>query len=148
MRVLLLPPIFLLMSVGMMLGLHSELPVAQLVPPPANWAGLALIAAGLGVANWHARLFRRVGTNINTFGEPGRLITEGLFRRTRNPMYLGMVICLVGVALTLGSISPISGPLGFLLLANYWYIPLEEMAMTRKFGKEYLDYQHSVPRWL
>jgi len=147
-RFLLLPPVLLIMSIGMMSLLHVELPIAQLVPRPVNWVGFALVAAGLGVANWHARLFRRIGTNINTFGEPGTLTTEGLFRRTRNPMYLGMVVSLVGVACVLGSISSTAGPLVFFILANYWYIPLEERAMALKFGKEYLEYQRSVPRWM
>jgi protein-S-isoprenylcysteine O-methyltransferase Ste14 len=131
-----------------MLLLHIELPITQVLPQPVNWVGLVFIAAGLGIATWHARLFRRIGTNINTFGEPGMLTTEGLFRRTRNPMYLGMVLCLAGVACTLGSITPIVGPIIFFILANYWYIPLEEKAMTLKFGIEYLEYQRSVPRWL
>ncbi|MCA0175692.1 MAG: isoprenylcysteine carboxylmethyltransferase family protein [Proteobacteria bacterium] len=148
MRLLLLPPVVVLMSVGMMLLLHVAAPVVHLVPRPANWAGLALVVAGFGIANWHARLFRRIGTNINTFGEPGKLTQEGLFRRTRNPMYLGMLIFLVGVAFILGSSSPVIVPLGFFALANYWYIPIEETAMASKFGTEYIEYKQSVPRWL
>ncbi|WFP48717.1 isoprenylcysteine carboxylmethyltransferase family protein [Methylomonas sp. EFPC3] len=148
MRFLLLPPIVVLMSAGIMFLLHVAVPIVQLVPRPANFAGLILVVAGLGIANWHARLFRRIGSNINTFGEPGRLTTEGLFRRTRNPMYLGMIVFLAGVACMLGSISPMAGPLGFFILANYWYIPLEERAMALKFGNEYFEYQRSVPRWL
>ncbi len=148
MRLLLLPPIVVLMSVGMMFLLHVEVPIAQLLPQPINWAGFVLVVVGFGIANWHARLFRRIGTNINTFGEPGKLTTEGLFRRTRNPMYLGMTVLLTGVACILGSISTIAGPLAFFILANYWYIPLEERAMALKFGSEYSEYQRSVPRWL
>ena len=148
MRLLLLPPVVVLMSAGIMFLLHVAVPIVQLVPRPANLAGLALVVAGFGIANWHARLFRRIGTNINTFGEPGKLTTEGLFRRTRNPMYLGMIVFLAGVACMLGSMSPIAGPLGFFILAHYWYIPLEEKAMALKFGNEYFEYQRSVPRWL
>lgn len=148
MRLLLLPPVVMLMTAGMMFLLHVEVPIVQLVPRPANLAGIALVVAGVAIANWHARLFRRIGTNINTFGEPGKLTTEGLFRRTRNPMYLGMIVCLAGVACMLGSMSPIAGPLGFFILAHYWYIPLEEKAMALKFGNEYFEYQRSVPRWL
>lgn len=148
MRFLLLPPVVLLISVGMMFLLHTALPVMQLLPRPANWAGFVLIVAGLAIANWHARLFRRIGTNINTFGEPGKLTTEGLFHRTRNPMYLGMIVCLTGVACVLGSLSAMAGPLGFFILANYWYVPLEERAMAAKFGDQYHEYLRSVPRWL
>lgn len=148
MQWLLLPPVVLLMSAGLMWALHLTVPIMELVPQPFNWGGLLLIAAGLACANWHARLFRRIGTNINTFGEPGKLTTEGLFRRTRNPMYLGMILSLIGVACALGSLSPFAGPLAFFVLAEFWYVPLEEKAMAMKFGDEYVAYQQAVPRWL
>jgi len=148
MRFLLLPPVCMLIFVGLMYGLHRAAPVASLIPQPVNWAGVAIMAAGLGMARSHARLFRRIGTNIDTFGEPGTLVTAGLFARTRNPMYLGMVVCLVGIAFVMGSLSPFIGPLGFFLLANYGYVPLEEKAMAKKFGSAYADYRHNVSRWL
>jgi protein-S-isoprenylcysteine O-methyltransferase Ste14 len=148
MRFLLLPPIVLVASAGIMLALHLNWPIANLVPSPVNWGGLVAATIGLGIAIWHARLFRRVGTNINTFGDPDKLTTEGLFTRTRNPMYLGMVVCLIGVAWALGSLSPWAGPLAFFALANFWYVPLEERAMARKFGSAYAQYQLAVSRWL
>ncbi|KQB60523.1 methyltransferase family protein [Acidovorax facilis] len=148
MKPLLLPPVVWLVSVVCMLVLHWKSPIAVWLPQPYNWLGLALIMAGLGIANWHARLFRRLGTNINTFGEPGELTMEGLFRRTRNPMYLGMFISLFGVACVLGSTSALAGPVAFFALAQFWYIRSEEEAMTLKFGDKYIEYQRSVPRWL
>lgn len=148
MRRLFLPPVVFVMFLGLMLALDRAMPVADWVPHPVNWIGLLPAGAGFGIASWHARLFRRTGTNIDTFGEPGKLTTDGLFRRTRNPMYLGMVICLAGMAFVLGSLSPLAGPLGFFLLAHTWYIPLEERAMSRKFGTAYAEYRHAVPRWL
>jgi protein-S-isoprenylcysteine O-methyltransferase Ste14 len=148
MRSLLLPPFAVLICAALMAVLHWQLPLMELVPRPFNWIGLALVAAGMAVANWHARLFRRIGTNINTFGEPGTLTTQGLFRRTRNPMYLGMFVALLGAAWTLGTLSPFAGPLAFFLLASLWYIPLEERAMSAKFGSEYAKYRQGVRRWL
>jgi protein-S-isoprenylcysteine O-methyltransferase Ste14 len=148
MRFLLLPPVVLVMFVGLMLGLHWCAPVAIVIPWPLHWAGGVLIVAGLALANWHARLFRRIGTNINTFDDPGKLTTEGFFGRSRNPMYLGMVVCLVGAAVMLGSLSPWVGPVGFFAIANFWYVPLEERAMARMFGLAYAEYQQRVRRWL
>ena len=72
-----------------MLLLHLAVPTRQIVPYPQKWLGLLLLGAGLAMAAWHARLFRQAGTNIQTFGEPGQLTTGGLFRRSRNPRYLG-----------------------------------------------------------
>ncbi len=148
MRILLLPPVVVLMAISLMLVLHAQWPIAHWLVSPFNWIGWVLVACGFAAANWHARLFRHLNTNINTFGEPGSLTREGLFRRTRNPMYLGMLVCLIGVACVLGSLSPLVGPLGFFVLANFWYIPIEEKAMANKFADEYLDYKHTVPRWV
>ncbi|MBD9394866.1 isoprenylcysteine carboxylmethyltransferase family protein [Acidovorax sp. ACV01] len=109
MQRLLLPPVVWFASVGAMVILQRIWPLATL-PPDAcvlAWmAGGVLVLAGLAIAQWHARLFKRIGTNINTFGEPGTLTTAGLFAYTRNPMYLGMLLALAGVALALGALSP------------------------------------------
>lgn len=148
MRLLLLPPVVVFLTVGVMILLNAEAPLMQIVAPPFNWAGLLPLAVGIGIANWHARLFRRLGTNINTFGEPGTLTMDGLFRRTRNPMYLGMFVFLIGVACALGSLSVFVGPLGFFVLADRYYIPIEEKAMALKFGDAYAVYQRAVRRWV
>lgn len=148
MKRLLLPPVVWAVSVACMWVLHLKIPIAIWLREPYNWSGVVLIMVGLGIANWHARLFRRIGTNINTFGEPGELTVHGLFLRTRNPMYLGMLISLVGVACVLGSISPWTGPVVFFVLAHFWYVRIEEKAMSSKFGDKYIEYQRSVPRWL
>jgi protein-S-isoprenylcysteine O-methyltransferase Ste14 len=147
MRTLLLPPIAVLACAGLMALLHRFSPLATWLPTPWNWLGLVPVIGGLALAQWHARMFRRVGTNINTFGEPGTLRTEGLFRRTRNPMYLGMLIALLGLAATLGSASALAGPLLFFALAQFFYVPTEERAMAQKFGPAYDDYRRRVPRW-
>jgi protein-S-isoprenylcysteine O-methyltransferase Ste14 len=148
MRQIFLPPIVLLVCVILMIGLHIYWPVIHFMVHPIRWVGMLLVVAGILMASWHARLFRRIKTQINTFHEPGQLTTEGLFARTRNPMYLGMLMCLIGVSITLGSLSPIIGLVIFGLLLQCWYIPFEEAAMARKFGDQYLDYQRKVPRWL
>lgn len=136
------------MSALLMVALHFATPIVHVVPWPVNWLGFLMVVAGLAVANWHSRLFGRLGTNIDTFGEPGALTTEGLFRHTRNPMYLGMLTALVGLAIVLGSLAPVTVLLAFFLLLRLWYVPVEERAMAEKFGAEYAEYLSRVPRWL
>lgn len=148
MRNLLLPPIVLVISAAAMLLLHRSWPLAVLLPTPWNAAGVPLLVAGLAVSGWHARLFRRVGTEINTFREPGRLVRDGLFRVSRNPMYLGFAAALAGVALALGSASPWAAWLGFVVLTDRWYIRVEEAAMQARFGDQYAAYRREVRRWL
>lgn len=147
MRQLTLPPATMLLTAGLMTSLHVLQPVAILWRPPLSYLGLVLVAAGILVASWHARLFKRIGANIQTFGEPTALTRAGLFRLTRNPMYLGFVVALLGLFFVLGSLSPAIGVLWYAALANWWYIPFEEQAMRRKFGQEYLGYCREVRRW-
>ena len=151
MQRLLLPPVVWFASVGAMVILQRIWPLATL-PPDAcvlAWmAGGVLVLAGLAIAQWHARLFKRIGTNINTFGEPGTLTTAGLFAYTRNPMYLGMLLALAGVALALGALSPWLLVLQFFVLAQCWYIPLEERKLAASFGSQYADYCRDVRRWI
>lgn len=148
MRVVLLPPIVVILLIVAMWFLHERIPLGGLVPVPFNRVGVVSIVAGFLIANHHARMFRRVGTNINTFDSPGKLVTEGLFARSRNPMYLGMLMVLIGVASLLGSIAPWIGPIAFFALADGFYIPTEEKAMTDRFGERYAEYRRRVPRWL
>lgn len=148
MQGLILPPVtMLLTAIGMVL-LDIWMPLRLLWQPPLAYAGVPVIAAGIVIASWHARLFKRIGANIQTFGEPTRLTRAGLFGRTRNPMYLGFVLALAGLFVLLGSLSPLLGLLCYALLANFWYVPFEERAMLKRFGSEYTAYCREVRRWL
>ena len=76
------------------------------------------------------------------------LVTTGLYKITRNPMYVGLLVILFGYGIWLGSLTP------FLILpAFYWLITNmqikpEERVLEEKFGQEYLDYKSKVKRWL
>src|SRR3990170_919069 len=97
-----LPPVLLMIFTALMIALGLFLPGPAIVPPPYNWLGAILIVAGLTVTMTAARRFQRVGTNIRTFNDPTRLVTDGLFRFSRNPMYLGMSAALLGLGVALG----------------------------------------------
>ena len=106
------------------------------------------LGLGLSLNLGGAGLFARLGTNIKTFNDPGRLVDTGLFRVTRNPMYLGFFAMLCGVALALGVASAWIGPVLFFMAAQLWYIPFEERRMHETFGGYYIEYQRRVPRWV
>ena len=144
----LLPPTLFLLCVLAMLALHAWLPLEQW--PTGSWTapGLLLLVGGLCITVWHARLFRLRQTNIKTFNPPDRLVTDGLFRISRNPMYLGFNLTLLGCALLLGSASPFAVVLVFLIITDRWYIAYEERVMTRTFGEDYRAYCKRVRRWL
>ena len=116
---------------------------------PLYIIGGSLSLCGLLVAGWHNALFHRRQTNIWTFSDPDKLIIESLFKLSRNPMYLGFLLVLMGVALILGlNWVSISCILVYWFLTNYWYIPFEEHRMQEKFGQQYLDYCKQTRRWL
>lgn len=148
MRILLLPPVVMLFTIVIMILLNHYMPLLRFWETHACWIGLPMIVLGLVTVQWHKRLFKKIGTNIYTFEDPDVFTTAGLFRFSRNPMYLGFLIILTGVGIVLGSATPFLAILGFGLLTNYWYIPFEERAMLRKFGDEYLSYKSKVRRWL
>lgn len=144
----LIPPVLVLVTIGGMLVLDRMLPSPELIKTPYTWLGGVIALAGLALAQAHARLFHSLRINIQTFGEPSDLCERGLFSRSRNPMYLGMLVLLSGVAWCLGSLVAFAGPLLFLLAAQYWYVPYEEARLRRKYGERYDDYCRRVPRWI
>jgi protein-S-isoprenylcysteine O-methyltransferase Ste14 len=143
-----LPPRLVLILLIAMGALHLLLPGPTLLAFPYTLAGAAVAAVGLAITLSGARLFAHVGTNIKTFNEPGVLVTDGLFRWSRNPMYLGFVLLLLGIAILLGTTTPFLAPALFALIADRWYIAFEERAMQERFGAEYAAYVGRTRRWL
>jgi protein-S-isoprenylcysteine O-methyltransferase Ste14 len=148
MRMLLLPPRLVLMLLVAMGALHMLLPGPTLLAFPYTLVGAAVAALGLVLALSGARLFARVDTNIRTFNEPGVLVTDGPFRWSRNPIYLGFVVLLLGTAILLGTTTPFIAPALFAIVADRWYIAFEERAMQQKFGADYAAYMERTRRWL
>lgn len=144
----LIPPILVLILLVVMIALRVVAPGPVLVSYPYNLAGAVLATLGLLVTGSGARLFSRVGTNIRTFNEPGVLVTNGLFRWSRNPMYLGFVLLLAGTAILLGAATPFLAVVLFALIADRWYIAFEERALERKFGEDYAAYMRRTRRWI
>jgi protein-S-isoprenylcysteine O-methyltransferase Ste14 len=144
----LLPPRLVLILLVTMAALHVLLPGPTLLAFPYTLIGGVIAALGLAVTLSGARLFARVGTNIKTFNEPGTLVTDGLFRWSRNPMYLGFVLLLAGTAVLLGTATPFIAPALFALVADRWYIAFEERAMQQRFGADYAAYVSRTRRWL
>lgn len=144
----LLPPHLVLALLVLMVALTLMLPVADF---PSGWlrlVGVVPVLAGLALTLSGSNLFTRVATNIKTFDDPEVLVTAGPFRWTRNPMYLGFLLLLSGVAWGLGAASAWTGPLLFLVAADRWYIPFEERRMQATFGDDYTRYQGTVRRWV
>lgn len=142
------PPILLLIAIILMIAIWFLWAQPVLVPPPWHWLGLLLIALGLPLSVGSAMYFRRIGTNIIPHREPGQLVSDRAFGYTRNPMYLGLSLILLGLAIIF------SVPTSFVIVAAFVFIidrsniRFEEAAMERKFGDAYREYKTRVRRWL
>ena len=144
----LIPPVFVFLSLAVMGALALFTSGSGLFPFPYNYVGIPLALFGLGIAGRGSRHFARVKTNINTFKNPDTLVTDGLFRYSRNPMYLGFLLLLLGAAIAFNTLYGLALPLAFFLAAQFWYIPFEEKRVKRIFGAAYDAYRLRTRRWI
>ena len=140
------PPRIALIAIIVMVIMHVVMPLG-VVPSPFSYAGGALGAAGIAMIVWSRRAFQGAGTPITPFTESTALIRHGLYCRTRNPMYLGAVLLVSGVALLLGTVMPLLIAVGFFVILQEGFIRHEEWQLEQRFGDEYRDYRRSVRRW-
>ena len=103
---------------------------------------------GLAIMTWAWALFRRSGTPIRPTDTATSLVTDGPFRISRNPMYLGIVIMLLALAWGVGTLPMLIGPVGFFLVMSFVFIPYEEQRLQALFGESYATYTRRVRRWL
>ena len=143
-----MPPVYFLVHLVGMIALHLLIPIAQWLDPPLTYAGALPVLAGLALAAVGALLFGRRGTTIKPFQESSELVVDGPFRFSRNPMYLGMLLVLVGTAMLLGSVSPLIALPSFLWLITTRFIAPEEAMLDARFGERYAEYRRRVRRWI
>jgi len=144
----LISPVLVCICLALMLLLHWIYPIGLLLRFPFNLAGLLLSSPGLAICFMAHLQFKKIGTTLYPFSQPAKLVTGGLFRYTRNPMYLGLTIFLAGAWLFLGSFSPGILVIAFLLIIDRWYIVHEEQKLMAAFGQAYQAYQANTPRWI
>lgn len=123
--------------------------VATLMPAALDYA----IASGLAVAaaiflGGALGLFRKVRTRAEPWKPTTAIVTAGLYRITRNPMYVGMALAYAGVAVFLGSALALALLPVALAAIHYGAVMREERYLEGKFGDEYLGYKARVRRWL
>ena len=148
MRKWLIPPVLFLLCLAAMGLLRWAWPIAIWLYPPVTWLGVLPVLAGLGLGLAGVWRFRRHRTRIMPFREAKRLVCDGVYRCTRNPMYLGDVLMLLGVWIALGALSPLAPAALFAIVTDRWYIPVEEEMLRRKFGREFEDYCRRTRRWI
>ncbi len=143
-----LPPVFFAVALAGMVALHWLAPLAEPLPAPLSWLGFVPALLGVAMILAAARRFERAGTTIKPFRRSSSLVREGPYRFTRNPMYLGMVLVLLGVALGLGSVTPFLVLPVFVVLIQRRFVRAEEALLAEVFGADYDAYRRQVRRWI
>ncbi len=115
---------------------------------PAGWLGAIVFVVGLALLIWAATTFRRAGTHIHTVQPTTTIVEEGPYRYSRNPIYIGMFLGLIGLAVGFDSLWLLILLLPFYLVIRYGVVAPEEAYLERKFGDVYRAYKTRVRRWL
>ena len=142
------PPHFLLISVIVMLAiwyLFSSSNPKNIFLMSTGWV---LIVSGLTCNVIAANQFIKAKTSIIPLTESSFLVKKGIFRFSRNPMYTGMTIFLIGLGVILNNFYNIVVIIGFFLLIRNKFVMKEEELLKETFGEEYLSYIKEVRRWI
>ena len=144
------PPVVALLVAGAMWGIASIAPLLQ-VQAVIRFAAAATVALAGGVFSLAGAIsIRRAGTTVNSMkpGATSSLVCSGIYRVTRNPMYVGLLFVLVAWAIFLSAAWALLGPLALVLYLNRFQIAPEERALSAMFGADYTAYRSRVRRWL
>lgn len=118
---------------------------SMIMPLVYGFVLLGIIVDGLAIVS-----FRKAKTTVNPLkpDTASFLVNEGVYRYTRNPMYVGMVLFLVAWCLYLGSLLNVLVIVFFVIYMTYFQIIPEERALEKIFGQAYADYKTKVRRWV
>jgi protein-S-isoprenylcysteine O-methyltransferase Ste14 len=148
-QVIVRPPLAWAVAIILGLAVNWLLPLPFLPAGiPAGWLGAFVFVLALALAVWAVITISRAGSNVPT-NQPTTVIVEsGPYRFTRNPIYLGMFLGLVGLAIAFDSLWLLLMLVAFALVIRYGVVAREEAYLERKFGNVYGAYRSRVRRWL
>lgn len=141
------PPLVAAIVAGAMWGISH---VTQVTTSYPVWVPIAIAVAGGCFSIGGFVAFRHARTTVNPMKpeSASALVISGVYRITRNPMYVGLLLVLVAWATFMAAPLALAGPLAFVLYIGRFQIAPEELALTKLFGTEYAGYKAKVRRWL
>ena len=143
-----LPPTYLLIAILLIALLGLLFPIERVIPPVWNLLGLIPVALGIIINLVADRAFQQAETTVKPFEDSNVILVDGVFRISRNPMYLGFVLILAGIAILLRGLSPWLVVIGFAILMQRVFIRVEEDMMAAQFGAEWDAYCKTTRRWM
>ena len=142
------PPLLFVLPIVASLAIEWLFPTS-FVQGALRWIlGALIFVAGIALSGGGFITQRRAGTDPIPYKPSTRIVSHGVYRFTRNPMYLGFALCTLGLAILVDSAwMLLAVPVGLILIDRI-VIRCEERYLERKFGEEYLSYKRRVRRWI
>lgn len=147
-RIFVPPPLLHAVALVGGLALDGRWSGDELLTGELRWLAIGLLVIGLAFIATALGWFWKIGTRAEPWAPAQRLVTTGIYRWTRNPMYVGMALTYLGVALLFRSAAAAAFLVPVLAIMNFIIIPREEAYLTRRFGLEYDAFRGRVRRWL
>ena len=142
------PPVWLVIGLIVIFVVDQYYPIQRFTGGLSQALGSVAIVAGLLLLVLAGGLFKKADTEMIPFREVRALVTDGVYRFTRNPMYLGMALILLGTACTTGTVAGLLVTPVFMAIIEIRFIRPEEHMLRGIFGPEFDDYCSRVRRWL
>jgi protein-S-isoprenylcysteine O-methyltransferase Ste14 len=142
------PPIWLVFGLIAIFALNELMPGMRFTSSGFQILGGVVIFLGLLLLLLAGGLFKRAGTDLVPFKNVSALVTTGIYRVTRNPMYLGMTAILLGCALTVGAALALLVPPVFIVIIELRFIRPEEAMLGELFPEDFPQYCARVRRWV
>ncbi len=142
------PPVWLVIGLICIFALNEFYSGSVFSSTAAQAVGGVIIVTGLLLLVNAGSLFKKAETDLIPFKNVSALVTSGVYRFTRNPMYLGMALVLLGCAITVGAATALMVPLLFVAIIEMRYIRPEEAMLQGLFPEEFPAYCQRVRRWL
>lgn len=144
---ILIPPVILLLCIISVILIWQFLSDYNFIIFPYNLVGIPTAFFGFTIMG-KARELLKKHSIARGFTSPHRIINEGIFAKSRNPMYLGMTILLFGFTIFFNNVIGFLLPVLFLIVINKIFIPMEEKILLESFGEEYTNYKNSINKWI
>ncbi len=146
--VIALPPLILAATIALGLMLNFFFPASFLPNTMTIPLGMLIILGAIALAISAIREMFALNTPLDVRKPTADIVTSGVFRISRNPIYLGMLLLCAGIAIAANSLWVLVLALPFALILQKGVIEREEEYLERKFGTKYLDYKAKVRRWI
>jgi protein-S-isoprenylcysteine O-methyltransferase Ste14 len=142
------PPKIALALMTVSIGLWFFSPPQTLLYIPYKWIAGVSIILGFTILTWAWLQFRKSDTAVRPTAKSSLVVTHGLYKYSRNPMYLGLLVMLTGASLMMGTIPAMFAPIGFFIIIDKVFIPFEEEKLQNFFGDVYSTYLTQTRRWV